>query len=194
MPKKTTIEHESEPVTDKLAEKVETHIETFRELFGEALLAAIDAAETTATAAWQDRYRLVKKEHREAEKQSISAINHATDQVDQHGSDEESEKQIAAAVKELKEERIRYAAWWNRAVEPYAAAAFRPMDIRRDCLREAAQHEEASPLIHAGLRAAVQSELDTWDSVRWDSDEGCVVVYPGREANTKSSEQAQELG
>ncbi len=157
-------------------DKVDLFIAKFQSEYSDAISTAREAAQTTATAAWQSNYRINIDGHRKAIKTSLEVIEGECSSIEARDTNEAAEKEIRDAVKELADERVRFGAWRQRAVEVYRATATRCQGIVESATRHAQDDERDNPLLNIGLLLAVKERLDSWPRAEWDDETGAVVI------------------
>lgn len=151
---------------------LEPHLDAFKILYKRAS----EAADTTGTPAWTANYRTQRKLHEQTESGAIKAISSAVETMQLTGTNEESEKEIKDAVKTLAEERIRFRAWEQRAVEVYRKSATDVENALETVIRKAREKETENPLIERGFEDEVRREVATWGTAKWDEEVGAVVL------------------
>lgn len=157
-------------------EKVDLFIAPFQHEYSEAISAAREAAQTTATPAWQACYRRNIDDHRKVIKQATAEIEATCEAIEASDTYEEAEKDIAKAVKRLADERVRFGAWRTRAVHGYEATATNCKEIVSRALRMASEDERENPLLNNGLAVEVHKRVEAWPKAEWNEDAGAVVI------------------
>jgi hypothetical protein len=155
-------------------ERVDLFIAPYQSQYSEALTAAREAADTTATHAWQSAYKNNLDQHRSLVKAAIVQIETVCDIIESNDTHEQAEKDIGKAVKSMAEERVRFNAWRSRAVQPYEVAAVHCQDILHNVMRAASDSERDNPLIDHGIVAKVQERIAQWPRAEWDDENGVV--------------------
>lgn len=168
---------EQEPQDDE--SKVDLFIAPYQEQYSEALDLAREAQLTTATAGWQSVYKRNCESHHALVNVNAEWIKNLCDRISETDSDEDTEKELAGYVKAIKEERLRFSAWRNRAVEPYSSAVSQCESVLGNLMRAASEAERENPLIDGGLVAAIQSRVADWPRAAWDEENGAVSVARG---------------
>lgn len=157
-------------------EKLDLFIAPFQCEYSEAITAAREAQETTATHAWKANYRFNVDQHRASVRSAVASIDSMCKTIAASDSFEEAEKDIRDSVKSLADERVRFVAWRSRAVHVYEQAARKCAEVLSRLNRNAADEERNNPLIHRGIVLGVLERVATWPHAEWNEEEGCVVV------------------
>ena len=140
---------------------------------------AREAAETTATAAWAANYRAQRVAHDAVESASIQELEACVATLKLSGTTEELEKSMKDAIKQLGEERVKYAAWNQRAVENYRRSAVALGEFVEGIAAKARRVERDNPLIERDFERDVLRALGAWTRARWDEELGQVVIEFG---------------
>jgi hypothetical protein len=161
---------------DSTEERVDLFIAPFQHEYSEAIADARQAAETTATPAWQNNYKANIDSHRKVIKAAVSEIENLCETIQAGDTFEDAEKDIAKATKRLAEERVRFGSWRSRAVYCYERSAERCQEIVKNVMRSASEEERENPLIQHSLAVKSQERLNAWPRAEWKDDVGAVVI------------------
>lgn len=167
---------EAKKTEDSGDEKVDLFIAPFQQQYSEAIHEAREAAATTATPAWQNLYKSNIDQHRSLVKSNIERIENTCESISAGDTYEEAEKDIKDAVKHLADERVRFGAWRQRAVNPYESSADKCTGILERVQRAASDAESDNPLHDRGLALAVHDRIAKWPRAEWNNDKGAVEI------------------
>lgn len=154
-------------------------LDQYREQHATLTKRATLASETTRTLHWMANYQSQRKLHADAEARSVGDISSALESIKLSGTNEDLEKRIKDAVKDLAEERERYTAWYYGSIENCRRAADELTQHRDKVLQEARKRERENPLIERdfGIQvAAIVREDAHWATATWDEETGQVVM------------------
>lgn len=165
---------------ESIHERAERFVAEAQQKYTDALAEARQAAETTATTAWQGIYQQQRDFHRNAVSEQTKVIIAEAGDIAAFGASETHEKAIRDAVKAITEERIRFEAWRNRAVFPISMRVNRCEEIIAKLKHDANEAERNESLISHGLARAVGEIVDGWPKAEWDDEAGIVTVTDGR--------------
>lgn len=168
-------------------EKLDLFIAPYQQQYSESIHAAREAAQTTATLAWQSNYRRNLDEHRKNVKHDTGEISNLCAVIGANDTYEEAEKDISKAVKRLADERVRFGAWRQRAVQPYESTVSNCECVLHSVMRAASDEERDNPLLHHGLVAKVQERIAPWPRASWDEEAGCVTIAERGNEETESA-------
>ncbi len=137
---------------------------------------AREAAETTATPAWTANYRAQRAAHEAVESAAIRELEACLATLKLSGTSEELEKSMKDAVKSLAEERVKFGAWMQRAVESYRRSAVNLGEYLDGIASKARKVERENPLIERDFERDVKLHLGRWMRAHWDEELGQVVL------------------
>lgn len=172
---------------DKLQAHAEDFIATHQASYSEAIQQCYNVRDTTTTEAWTERYAENVKRHKSMIVILADEVIRSARDIKIAGVNEDAEKEMSKAIKDIKDERIRHEAWIARAVEPYRASVDKAKTIIQTCLQAAREYEDKQPLMLRGLFDKVRDIVDQWPTAKWDSDRGVVDIDEPKQQTDRAS-------
>lgn len=171
------IKDETKP--DTIEQKAERFIAKRREKYFAAVDNAKQAAETTATPAWQSNYREQLRFHRGVISMQSKTLESIAESLKMREPGEDDEKEINDAKKQLTDERIRWQAFLRRTTLPFSDTVQICDELRKSVMTSAHEAERDNPLVDNGLANEVRRIVAEWPKPEWNAESGEVTIKHG---------------
>lgn len=153
----------------------------FQDRYAETLAAAKVSAELTLTDGWRALYHAEREADRVERKRISDRMQALATFVENHGSDEDTEKAIGECKKDTTTARARRDAFLAATVNPVQQPVDDCRKVCEDARQQAYRIQGDAPLLAHGVVDRMRAAIEAVPKPEWDPEHGVVLIrQPGR--------------
>jgi hypothetical protein len=126
----------------------------------------------TGTDAWAEQYHAAHQLLNETNEHQSKIIRANLEHIVRHRSDQETEKNIKDALKQIIEMREGYEGWVHRAIMPMCKTVAKYTELLNNISADANKQERENSLLDRGLGGEVGAIVNSWPRYEFDDETG----------------------